>query len=281
MDLLVFGLILGALVGLRVLDAYVIRVNPLGWLAAWWVGIYLFLAYGIEPPLPDSLIGMFMGIVTISLLLYLTASTERMEAAKSVLVAFMTEDRFQIPLAVVVIAFPALVAWQVYQEATAEPQPPLSSRTIHPPPPTEITFRGETINLVSVTNPYRSLEESDPDSFAAHVANGRRVYFENCVYCHGDDMRGEGELAHGLDPLPANFQDAGTIAQLQESYLFWRIAKGAPGLPAEATPWKSAMPAWETDLTEREIWDVILFLYAYTGHEPRAEGEAATGSGSH
>ena len=76
--------------------------------------------------------------------------------------------------------------------------------------------------------------------------------------------------AHALDPLPANFADAGTISQLQETYLFWRIAKGAPGLPEESGPWSSAMPAWEQFLTEEEIWDVILFLYDYTGQRPRA-----------
>ncbi|NNF02932.1 MAG: cytochrome c, partial [Rhodothermales bacterium] len=91
--------------------------------------------------------------------------------------------------------------------------------------------------------------------------------------CHGDDMAGDGIFAHGLDPIPANFKDATTIAMLQEGYLFWRIAKGGPGLPPESTPWLSAMPAWELFLTEEEIWDVILFLYDYTGHRPRAREE--------
>ena len=52
-------------------------------------------------------------------------------------------------------------------------------------------------------------------------------------------------------------------------WLFWRIAKGGPGLPNEGAPWDSAMPAWEDFLTEDEIWSVILFLYEQTGHEPR------------
>jgi hypothetical protein len=56
---------------------------------------------------------------------------------------------------------------------------------------------------------------------------------------------------------------------LQEGYLFWRIAKGGPGLPDESAPWASAMPAWETFLTEDEVWDVIIFLYDYTGQRPR------------
>lgn len=270
MNLWIAALIVAGLVGLRVLEERWVSLNPLVWFAAWWAGIYVFLQYGIEPPLPSSLVWMFMPIVTLALLIHLTASTERMEAAKRVLVRFMADDRYLIPLVVVVVLIPSLVAVQTYFDVTQEPQPPLSGRTIHPPPPTEIQYEGESMNLVTATNPYRELEERDPEAFDRHVANGRRVYYQNCVFCHGDDLAGEGEFAHGLDPLPADFQDSGTIAQLQESYLFWRIAKGGPGLPSESTPWSSAMPAWEGQLSEQEIWEVILFLYEYTGHEPRA-----------
>ena len=63
--------------------------------------------------------------------------------------------------------------------------------------------------------------------------------------------------AHGLNPIPTNFTDAGRASpQLQETFLFWRIAKGGPGLPEEGGPWDSAMPAWEKFLTEEEMWDV-------------------------
>ena len=60
---------------------------------------------------------------------------------------------------------------------------------------------------------------------------------------------------------------------LQESFLFWRIAKGGPGMPEEGGPWDSAMPAWEDFLTEEEIWDVILFLYDFNDYRPRARVE--------
>jgi hypothetical protein len=52
-----------------------------------------------------------------------------------------------------------------------------------------------------------------------------------------------------------------TIALLRDTFLFWRISKGGPGLPEEGGPWDTAMPAWEKFLKEDEIWDVILFLY--------------------
>src|SRR5438132_990076 len=102
-----------------------------------------------------------------------------------------------------------------------------------------------------------------------HVAAGAEIYIRNCVYCHGDNLDGKGHFAYGFNPPPANFQDPGTIAMLQEAYLFWRIAKGGPGLPKESTPWNSVMPAWEDRLTEEQIWQVIMYLYDATGQQPR------------
>ena len=125
-------------------------------------------------------------------------------------------------------------------------------------------------NLVTLDNPYRPLEKTNPAAFAAHLANGKRVFYQNCLYCHGDAMRGDGMYAHGLNPIPTNFADAGAIALLQESFLFWRVSKGGPGLPEEGGPWDTAMPAWEKFLTEEEMWDVILFVYDYSGQRPRA-----------
>jgi hypothetical protein len=87
-------------------------------------------------------------------------------------------------------------------------------------------------------------------------------------------MTGNGMFVHALDPIPTNFSDQGAIAMLRDSFLFWRIAKGGPGLPEEGAPWDTAMPAWEKILKEDEIWEVVLFLYDFTGQKPRAKEEA-------
>ena len=150
---------------------------------------------------------------------------------------------------------------------------PAFGRTVHPAPPDTIPFGDKTIDLTRGHNPLRELETKDPAAFRAHVENGRKTYYRNCHFCHGDAMAGDGMYAHGLNPIPTNFTDSGTIAQLEENFLFWRIAKGGPGLPAEGGPWDSAMPAWEKFLKEEEIWEVILFLYDHTGQRPRAAGE--------
>ena len=272
MNLFVLLGIVAAMVVIQLVVTRWIKLNRLSWLAVWWVALWAAFSYGINPPLPNSIIVLFMAIITIALTAYLSADNEELAKARRSIVRFMVEKEYRIALVIVLFAIPVAVAARTYISMNEAPQPPSSARMIHPPPPLSITFEGNSIDLATANNPFRELEHTDEAAFAEHVNNGRRIYFENCFYCHGDNMEGAGMFAHGYDPIPANFNDATTIAMLQESYLFWRIAKGAPGLPSESTPWSSAMPAWELFLTEEEIWDVILFLYEYTGFEPRAQG---------
>ena len=136
---------------------------------------------------------------------------------------------------------------------------------MHPAPPASIQFRGKEITIQGFDNPLRK----DQANLRKNIAAGGETYIRNCMYCHGDNLDGKGHFARGLNPPPANFQDPGTIAMLQEAFLFWRIAKGGPGLPKESTPWNSAMPAWEDRLTEEQIWQVIMYLYDATGQQPR------------
>ncbi|MCH7548948.1 MAG: cytochrome c [Candidatus Krumholzibacteriota bacterium] len=265
MNPLVLVAVTAGLIGLRFA-----RINAFLWLVAWWIAVFVGIRYGIEPPLPSSVISMFMFIVSLALLTYAMSDSERLEGTVSPIVRFIVDRKYSVPLAIVVVALPLLVAGKVYLDMSGEVQPPVTGRTIHPAPPSTISFQGKQVDLVAGDNPYRPLEHDNPEGFRRHVQNGRRVYHQNCVFCHGDDMHGAGIYAHALDPIPANFAEPTTIAMLQESYLFWRVAKGAPGLPNESTPWASAMPAWEKFLTEEEIWDVILYLYDYTGQKPRA-----------
>ena len=151
-------------------------------------------------------------------------------------------------------------------------EPPFFARTVHPAPPAAITVHEAEIDLDAGDNPFRHLETENPEEFRTHVENGRQVYYENCVFCHGDNLSGNGMFVHGLDPLPTNFADGATIANLRETFLFWRIAKGGPGLPEEGAPWATAMPAWEQSLSEEEIWEVNPLSLRFHGREASRRG---------
>jgi hypothetical protein len=250
------------------------RAGLLLWAGAWWVGIYILLRFGFTAPIPSSVVSLYMGIVTIAILAYVSSSYERREEVSRPLVRFMTDKRYTALLALTVVAIPALAAANVYVQMNVPLEPPLFSRTVHPASPPDITVHEKKIDLDGEGNPFSRLETSNPTEYRRHVENGRRVYYQNCVFCHGDNLAGNGMFVHGLDPIPTNFTDAATIAGLRDTFLFWRIAKGGPGLPEEGGPWDSAMPAWEKFLTEDEMWEAILFLYDFTNQRPRARETA-------
>lgn len=102
-----------------------------------------------------------------------------------------------------------------------------------------------------------------------NLFEGRALYAMNCRPCHGDSTAGDGPMADGFKLRPINFTDNGTIETIVEGYTFWRISTGGPGLPTEATPWDSAMPTWNMNLTEEERWKIMMAEYDLAEKTPR------------
>jgi mono/diheme cytochrome c family protein len=220
--------------------------------------------------IPTSLLAMYMFFVTAGVFMVFTFDEEQTRELVAPVKAMVEDPSKRVWRNLVFVIIPVLVGGGVYMKMLPSFEAPLELRTIHPAPPSTAKIYGKRVNLLTLENPLRKLEKEDPEQFREMVNEGAAVYIKNCQYCHGDKLDGNGPYAAGLNPTPLNFQDIGTIAQLQESYLFWRISTGGPGLPKEAAPWISSMPVWQDFLEEEEIWQVILFLYDYTGHRPRS-----------
>jgi cytochrome c553 len=89
----------------------------------------------------------------------------------------------------------------------------------------------------------------------AAIASGSEAYVALCSQCHGDDGRGKGPDASGLNPRPADFTDQEQMQAHTDGYLFWRISDGG-----DFDPYNSLMTAWGTLLSEQEIWELISYL---------------------
>jgi mono/diheme cytochrome c family protein len=252
-----------------------LRAGVLTWVIVWAVGMYVALCYGFVTPIPDSAVHIYLSITALALFAYATSSRERLRGTVDPLLTFAGDSQYVLPLAVVALTIPALVAWSIYESSFQPIEPPFFGRTVHPSLPAEISSHGQKIDLIHGENPFRALEKTDAKAFREHVENGRHVYYSNCFFCHGDALAGDGMYAHGVNPVPANLQDSGVLPNFQETFFFWRIAKGGPGMPDEGAPGDSVMPEWERILSNDQMWDVILFLYADTGYRPRTFEEAA------
>jgi len=258
--------------------------HPFGQAVLVLVVSYLFLDYGIAyispligitsgpVPIPNSVLLQYLITVGVGILLWVSDNDARWAEFKAPMHQVMVDPDQKTLRNSLMVLVPIFVGFLTFNQVRPTVSAPTTLRSIHPSAPSQFSFQGTTLELASLDNPLRSR-----GSMEEHYEEGKRVYYENCLGCHGDGLDGLGHYAHGFNPTPLSFQDVGTIAQLVEPFVFWRIAKGDPGLPNEGAPWNSAMPAWEDFLTQDEIWSVIIFLYEQTGHEPRTfeeEGEA-------
>ncbi len=234
---------------------------------AGFVGVFDYL---LGQLIPKSLLTMYMFFVVAGVFMVFTFTEESARELIAPIKALVEDTGKKWIRNLVFVIVPLAAGAYTYLAMQPSFEAPVELRTIHPAPPSSLKAFGKRYDLLSLENPFRKYEKEDPEKFRTLVAEGGNVYIQNCQYCHGDKLDGKGPYAEGLNPVPLNFQDVGTIAQLQESFLFWRISTGGPGLPKEATPWISSMPVWQNFLTEEEIWKVILFLYDYTGYSPRS-----------
>jgi mono/diheme cytochrome c family protein len=256
--------------------------SPLGQAAAVLVVAYIVFEFGIavipplvgleSAPVPDSVLWQYMLTVLVGLLLYVSADEARWREFRRPLRAVMVEDDKRLLRTSLLVAVPLLVGGITFLQVRPTVAAPSGLRSIHPAPPSRITFRGQSMVLDGLENPLRT-----EGSLAEHYVRGRDIYYRNCLPCHGDALAGGGHFAHGFNPAPIDL--SGTLKDLTESYVFWRIAKGGPGLPVEGTPWHSAMPVWESFLTADEIWATIIFLYEQAGVSPRTWEHAADDAG--
>lgn len=234
-----------------------------------WLGVFAGLKFGIRPPIPASVLMIYMTLTTLGILFFVAANEARFKAFVAPLRAVFAGKAplwVQVP---VFIAIPALVAYGSWLRVAPSWDAPFEARVVHPQPPTSFNFHGKKVDVGALQNPLRA----DAANLERNIAAGKTVYYQNCFFCHGDGLAGDGHFASALTPLPANFRDVGTISMLQESFVFWRVSTGGPGLPKGATPWLSAMPVWQNFLTEDDIWKAIMYIYAGSGSTPRVWDE--------
>lgn len=237
-----------------------------------YIGILMAIYGGLKsveyvaPPLPNQIIVMYMAMSVFTLLIYFSIKEEQFKAFLRPMKSILADDKKKVlRLLIVYILIPAIAGLLTYDKVKPKISPPVSARIVHPEPPTEISFKGKKMRILGIKNPLRE----DSSSLEKHIEEGKKIYFQNCFYCHGANLDGMGLFADVYNVRPLPFKGADTIAQLPESFVFYRVAKGWKTLPSGATPWDSSMPAFEDFLSEEEVWQVVLYIYEASGNVPR------------
>jgi mono/diheme cytochrome c family protein/plastocyanin len=104
------------------------------------------------------------------------------------------------------------------------------------------------------------------------LANGQRLYAQNCAACHGENGNGDGVFADDLAQAgeaslqnmagseemsrqtPADFSDPNRMLGASPALLQGKILRGGMG---------TGMPMWGSIFTEDQIWDLIAYIYSF------------------
>lgn len=87
------------------------------------------------------------------------------------------------------------------------------------------------------------------------MAQGQKLYLENCSPCHGENGDGQGPGARMLPVKPANHTDGATMNQRSDEELSAIIVKG--GAAVGRSPF---MPGWDGQLSEKQIRSLIAYI---------------------
>jgi len=83
------------------------------------------------------------------------------------------------------------------------------------------------------------------------VAEGKVVFTQYCVPCHGTDGKGDGPVGVTLNPHPADLTLHGVPGIHTDAQLFDWISNGLPG---------TRMPAWKTIISDTDRWNLVNYI---------------------
>ena len=112
-----------------------------------------------------------------------------------------------------------------------------------------------------VPTDYQIMERTPIIPDQESLQRGADIFQGQCVVCHGQQGKGNGPAAKGLNPKPANFLDQEHSAIYGPGEKFWIIGNGSG---------ETGMPAFSS-LSLIDRWDLVNYIYQLQGTEAEME----------
>jgi cytochrome c oxidase cbb3-type subunit 3 len=90
---------------------------------------------------------------------------------------------------------------------------------------------------------------------AADAEQGKKLYGQYCVSCHGQSGKGDGPAAAALNPKPRDHTDKESMSKMSDDDLLKVIKNGGASIGKSPL-----MPPWGGALKDDQIKDVIAYV---------------------
>jgi len=90
-------------------------------------------------------------------------------------------------------------------------------------------------------------------NLSAEAANGKKLWQQNCAFCHAADGTGENWIGSFLEPKPRNLTQAEFMRGMTDELLLERIREGIRN---------TSMPAWKNVLSNNQMRQIVSYINA-------------------
>jgi len=91
-------------------------------------------------------------------------------------------------------------------------------------------------------------------AFGADLVQGKKIYTDKCLKCHGEKGKGDGPRAYDLSKKPADYTDKEKMSKFTDADLKKVVKEG-----------KKPMPAFGKKLSDEDIAGVVAYIRTFGG----------------
>lgn len=117
-----------------------------------------------------------------------------------------------------------------------------------------LTAQRGSVNFIQQNNgPWKAPKSADElkNPFKGkkdYAIDGKKIFEQDCVSCHGNNGTGDGPAGASLNPKPANLSSKVVQAQ-SDGALFWKITNG-----------RGMMVSWKYSLSDKQRWFLVDYI---------------------